>query len=146
MPFRFTCPHCGAQTNVADEYLGRSGPCGRCGRTITIGRPGPAFGGAPGMTAASPGSVRSAGSGVACPKCGGYSQRAGPWPWYLGTIGAMLVKAVVCNRCGHQFDAKKPAADLAKRKFHLALLLNAIGAAGILLIVGMLVTLALSLK
>lgn len=98
------------------------------------------------MATAGQGSVLPAGRGVACPKCGGRSQRAGPWPWYLGTIGAMVVRAVVCNHCGHQFDAKKPAADLAKRKLHLALLLNGIGAAGILLIIGMLVALVLLLQ
>ncbi|MEN6493188.1 MAG: DUF1559 domain-containing protein [Thermoguttaceae bacterium] len=36
MPIPFTCPHCGVQTNVADEYAGQSGPCASCGRTITI--------------------------------------------------------------------------------------------------------------
>lgn len=36
MPIPFTCPHCGMQTNVADEYAGQSGPCASCGRTITI--------------------------------------------------------------------------------------------------------------
>jgi len=36
MPIPFTCPHCGLQTNVADEYAGQSGPCSRCGKTITV--------------------------------------------------------------------------------------------------------------
>jgi prepilin-type processing-associated H-X9-DG protein len=36
MPISFTCPHCGLQTNVADEYAGKSGPCVRCGNTITV--------------------------------------------------------------------------------------------------------------
>lgn len=36
MPILFTCPHCGVQTNVADQYVGQSGPCASCGRTITI--------------------------------------------------------------------------------------------------------------
>jgi len=36
MPTVFTCPHCGAQTDVSDEYAGRSGPCAQCGQTITI--------------------------------------------------------------------------------------------------------------
>jgi prepilin-type processing-associated H-X9-DG protein len=36
MPIPFTCPHCGLQTNVADEYAGQSGPCARCGQTITV--------------------------------------------------------------------------------------------------------------
>ena len=36
MPITFSCPHCGKQTNVADQYAGQSGPCGGCGQTITI--------------------------------------------------------------------------------------------------------------
>jgi prepilin-type processing-associated H-X9-DG protein len=36
MPIQFTCPHCGAQTAVADEYAGHSGPCAQCGKTITV--------------------------------------------------------------------------------------------------------------
>ena len=36
MSFLFTCPHCGAQTYVSEQYAGRSGPCARCGQTITV--------------------------------------------------------------------------------------------------------------
>jgi prepilin-type processing-associated H-X9-DG protein len=36
MPIAFTCPHCGAQTDVAEEYAGQSGPCVSCGKTITV--------------------------------------------------------------------------------------------------------------
>jgi len=36
MPIPFTCPHCGLQTNVADQYAGQSGPCAGCGNTITL--------------------------------------------------------------------------------------------------------------
>jgi hypothetical protein len=36
MPIPFTCPHCGAQTDVADEYTGLAGPCHTCGKTITV--------------------------------------------------------------------------------------------------------------
>lgn len=43
MPISFTCPHCGLQTNVADEYAGQSGPCARCGQTISV----PPLGGEP---------------------------------------------------------------------------------------------------
>jgi hypothetical protein len=41
MPIEFTCPHCGLQTNVADEFAGQKGPCAGCGQTVTIpaGRP-----------------------------------------------------------------------------------------------------------
>ena len=40
MPIRFTCPHCGVQTEVSDEYAGQSGPCASCGQTITVLPPG----------------------------------------------------------------------------------------------------------
>ena len=36
MPFPFTCPHCGTQTYVAEQYAGHSGPCAQCGQMITI--------------------------------------------------------------------------------------------------------------
>ena len=83
--------------------------------------------------------------GPPCPQCGARELIPGPWPWYLGTIGAILVNAVICKRCGHQFDTKKPQTDLAKRKRNLAILLNGIGAIGILAIIGGLVAFALSL-
>lgn len=40
MPIPFTCPHCGARTDVAEEYAGQSGPCAHCGKTITVAREG----------------------------------------------------------------------------------------------------------
>lgn len=36
MAIPFTCPHCGAQTNVDDRYAGQTGPCSHCGKSITI--------------------------------------------------------------------------------------------------------------
>lgn len=39
MPISFTCPHCGKQTSVADQYAGQSGPCAGCGRTVSIPAP-----------------------------------------------------------------------------------------------------------
>jgi hypothetical protein len=39
MPIRFTCPHCGAQSNVGDQYAGQTGPCAQCGKPIRV----PAF-------------------------------------------------------------------------------------------------------
>jgi hypothetical protein len=36
MPIHFTCPHCGTQTDVAEEYAGQSGACTSCGRSITV--------------------------------------------------------------------------------------------------------------
>ncbi len=40
MPFPFTCPHCGKQTTVSDEYYGQTGPCGGCGQMVTAVPPG----------------------------------------------------------------------------------------------------------
>jgi hypothetical protein len=76
--------------------------------------------------------------GVPCPKCGSRDQRGGPWPWYLGTVGAILCKAVICNECGHEFDAKKPKANLAGRKRNLAIGINGCGLVGILGVFGLL--------
>ncbi len=36
MPFSFTCPYCHLKTYVDDSYLGSSGPCAGCGKTVTI--------------------------------------------------------------------------------------------------------------
>ena len=60
MPISFTCPHCGKQTSVADQYAGQSGPCAGCGQTITIPGPIPSATVAP--TFAPP--AKSSGSGV----------------------------------------------------------------------------------
>ncbi len=62
--------------------------------------------------------------------------RSGPWPWYLGTVGMMLCKAVICNSCDHEFDQKKPNANLATRKRNLAIAINGIGLLGIVAVVG----------
>ncbi len=40
MPIPFTCPHCGAFSNVGDQFAGKSGPCAKCGMTITVPSPG----------------------------------------------------------------------------------------------------------
>ncbi|MGE3408813.1 MAG: DUF1559 domain-containing protein [Pirellulales bacterium] len=37
MPVPFTCPHCGHASQVADQYLGQTGPCASCGQMVTIG-------------------------------------------------------------------------------------------------------------
>jgi prepilin-type processing-associated H-X9-DG protein len=36
MPFSFVCPYCGLETQVADRYAGQTGPCARCGKTVTV--------------------------------------------------------------------------------------------------------------
>jgi len=45
MTIPFTCPHCGAQTNVDDRFAGQSGPCFQCGKMVAI--PAPIGGAAP---------------------------------------------------------------------------------------------------
>lgn len=41
MPVDFRCPHCGVQTLVADQFVGRTGACASCGQPITVhGAPG----------------------------------------------------------------------------------------------------------
>jgi hypothetical protein len=42
MPVPFTCPHCGHQTLVQDQYVGQSGPCAGCGQMVTVLPPGAA--------------------------------------------------------------------------------------------------------
>jgi prepilin-type processing-associated H-X9-DG protein len=43
MPIAYSCPHCGKQFSVAEQYAGQTGPCAACGKPITI--PLPAGGG-----------------------------------------------------------------------------------------------------
>ncbi len=53
MPVEFTCPHCGAQTTVADQFVGRTGACASCGQPITVhGATGAAVAAAPAKSSA----------------------------------------------------------------------------------------------
>ncbi len=36
MAITFVCPHCGKQTDVADQYAGQTGPCANCGQMVTV--------------------------------------------------------------------------------------------------------------
>lgn len=36
MPFPFTCPNCGIETLVDDEFAGQTGPCAGCGKNVSI--------------------------------------------------------------------------------------------------------------
>ncbi|MBL7043209.1 MAG: DUF1559 domain-containing protein [Pirellulaceae bacterium] len=60
MPISFTCPHCGKQTSVADQYAGQSGPCRFCGEIITI----PATEVPPTLSAAPQPPVKGSGTGA----------------------------------------------------------------------------------
>ena len=77
-------------------------------------------------------------SRVPCPECGSRWIRKGPWPWYLGTIGAIMCKAVQCQECGHEFDMYKPHANLASRKLNLAIAINGVGLIGIVVVLTLL--------
>jgi prepilin-type processing-associated H-X9-DG protein len=44
MPIPFTCPHCGASSTVDDRFAGQSGPCGSCGKPITVPYAAASFG------------------------------------------------------------------------------------------------------
>lgn len=52
MPIQFTCPHCGVQTSVAEQYAGQSGPCAHCGGSVTV----PPLAGTPGYSPSKKGS------------------------------------------------------------------------------------------
>jgi hypothetical protein len=47
MPIAYSCPHCGKQYSVAEQYAGQSGPCAACGKPIAIPMVGAAAGQAP---------------------------------------------------------------------------------------------------
>jgi hypothetical protein len=36
MPIAYSCPHCGKQFSVAEQYAGMTGPCAACGKPISI--------------------------------------------------------------------------------------------------------------
>ena len=36
MAFEFTCPFCLSRMQVAEEFLGMSGPCAECGRPVVM--------------------------------------------------------------------------------------------------------------
>ena len=39
MPIPYSCPHCGKQFSVAEQYAGQTGPCAACGKPITVPLP-----------------------------------------------------------------------------------------------------------
>src|SRR4029079_19807679 len=47
MPIPYSCPHCGKQFSVAEQYAGQTGPCAACGKPITIPLAAPLPGYAP---------------------------------------------------------------------------------------------------
>jgi hypothetical protein len=70
MTIPFTCPHCHSTTKIDERFVGQSGPCRACGKTVTVGS-------IPSDTPAAPGS----GSGIA-------------------TLVVMLLTGIVLLVCG----------------------------------------------
>lgn len=71
MPIPFSCPHCGKQFSVAEQYAGQTGPCAACNQPITI----------PGKPAANYAVPPSSGGGI-----GG-----GLLALFLGLMGVLVV-------------------------------------------------------
>lgn len=78
MAISFTCPQCGLQSQVDDQYAGQTGPCRQCGAMVTVpGAQAPAHGapayGAPAQRSSSAGIliVVLGGALVAMFMCGG---------------------------------------------------------------------------
>src|SRR5437867_7559265 len=74
MPIAYSCPHCGKQFSVAEQYAGQTGPCAACGKPITIplAAPGTGYSYAPHAAA-----VGGAGAGIVVV--------------IIGVIGALVV-------------------------------------------------------
>jgi len=144
------CPHCDALLPAQEIAAGRCENCGtqilRQGIPDTAGIqeadkvPTVKVHSDPlGERSQRPQARRRNGSGPPCPECGSRYLRSGPWPWYLGTVGAMLCRPVICEDCGHEFDANKPRANLATRKRNLAIAINLVGLLGIPAVIAALV-------
>jgi prepilin-type processing-associated H-X9-DG protein len=97
MPINFACPHCGHRTEVADQFAGQSGPCARCGQTVSI----PAAGGA-GAAPAGAKPAAQGGSGVGL---------------VLGIVGGIFVALLLCGGIvgGVLFSVVGTAREAARR-------------------------------
>src|SRR5262245_7445604 len=47
MPIAYSCPHCGKQFTVGEQFAGQTGPCAGCGKPITIPVPAGGYAYAP---------------------------------------------------------------------------------------------------
>lgn len=97
MPMPFTCPFCGNQVTVADQYIGQSGPCAKCGQTVTMSAT-PAF-------SATPPPIRRSGGGLGTGAI-------------LGIVAAVtLLVLVMCGGIGVALllPAVQAARDAARR-------------------------------
>jgi hypothetical protein len=90
MSIPYSCPHCGKQFSVAEQYAGQTGPCAGCGKPITV----PA---APGMAAqgfATPAKA-AGGMGVLAMVLGGCLLSS---IFVIGILIALLLPAVQAAR------------------------------------------------
>src|SRR5215469_2943912 len=112
MPIPFICPHCGHETDVSDEYAGQSGPCAKCGATVTVPLPGQVGYGTQ-SPAALPRTKRSMG-------------------WTAGMLAMVAVGLIVCCGGGVILALFLPAVQSARenaRKTQCAANLQRIGLA-----------------
>lgn len=91
MPISYTCPHCGAQRVVGDEYAGQSGNCADCHQPITIP------------------SAAGAVYGVATPNAGTGSQG---WPWLI--IAGIVLAGLCCVGIPTLIALLLPAVQMAR--------------------------------
>ncbi len=88
MPIAYSCPHCGKQFSVADQYAGQSGPCAACGQVITI-----------------PGGM---------PTAGAYAPRQSSGGVGAGTIVLIVLLAVIVLMCPCGVALLLPAVQAAR--------------------------------
>lgn len=79
MTIPFTCPHCGAYSQVAESYAGMTGPCAQCGKTITI-----------------PATPAVSAKNVAAPQAIPPTRRRVPWMW-LVLVGLAVCLLLLCG-------------------------------------------------
>lgn len=77
MAISYSCPHCGAQTQVDEKYAGHTGNCASCGQTITV----------PGSSTA----------GVAAPSSGKSSGKSSSAPVIIAVVAGSLVVMLFCG-------------------------------------------------
>jgi hypothetical protein len=88
MPISYSCPHCGKQFSVAEQFAGQSGPCAACGQVITI-----------------PGGM---------PMGHGYAPRPSSGGMGGGTVALIVVLAVVVLMCPCGIALLLPAVHAAR--------------------------------
>jgi prepilin-type processing-associated H-X9-DG protein len=95
MPVKFACRHCGAVTDVSEQYFGQSGACAECGQMITI----------PLSPGAYPGSTKRS-----------------RLPWILAIVGVAILGMLLV--CGILVALLLPAVQTAREAERRAYCLN----------------------